>query len=101
MCANCGFPLAQEHWTDAGARSGFERLRGRLLRAQLLAPVLAAYGLGVYDDGTGPSFTLSTRTGSHVLVGDLGELWTQAERLAGRAIDPLDQRFAADEGQPG
>lgn len=89
MCASCGFPRAREHWTDAGAPRGFDRLRSRLRRAQLLSPVLAPYGLAVHDDGSSPSFTLSTKTGAHVLVEDLGALWLQAERLAGRAVDPL------------
>ena len=57
MCANCGFPAAQGHWTDAGAASAFDRIRGRLQRARILAPVLASYGLTVHDDGSGSGFT--------------------------------------------
>lgn len=100
MCANCGFPAAQGHWTDAGARSGFDRIRGRLRRAQVLAPVLAAYGLAVHDDGSGDGFVVSNKTGHQVMVNSLGELWEAAERIAGRPVDPLDSRFVDEAPAP-
>src|SRR5580700_8832696 len=75
MCANCGFPAAQGHWTDAGAGSAFDRIRGRLQRARILAPVLASYGLTVHDDGSGSGFILANRTGHQVMVNTLSELW--------------------------
>ncbi len=93
MCANCGFPAAQGHWTDAGAGSAFDRLRGRLHRARVLGAVLSPYGLTVYDDGQSPGFTLSTKTGNHIIVANLTELWEVAERICGRAVDPLDPLF--------
>ena len=68
-------------------------IRGRLRRAQVLAPVLAAYGLAVHDDGSGSGFVVSNRTGHQVMVNSLGELWEAAERIAGRPVDPLDPRF--------
>ena len=33
MCSACGFPAAPGHWTEAGAATTLERLRGRLRRA--------------------------------------------------------------------
>jgi len=36
MCSACGFPAAPGHWTEAGAATTLERLRGRLRRAQVL-----------------------------------------------------------------
>jgi hypothetical protein len=98
MCANCGFPAAQGHWTDAGAGSAFDRIRGRLQRARILGPVLAAYGLTIYDDGSASGFTLSTRTGHQVMVNTLSELWEAAEHIIGGPVDPLDARFV-DEAQ--
>lgn len=94
MCANCGFPATQGHWTDAGAGSAFDRIRGRLQRARILGPVLASYGLAVYDDGSGSGFTLASRTGHQVVVNTLSELWEAAERIVGRSIDPLDSRLS-------
>jgi hypothetical protein len=100
MCANCGFPAAQGHWTDAGAGSGFDRIRGRLQRARILAPVLASYGLAVHDDGLGSGFILANRTGHQVMVHTLSELWEAAERIIGRPVDPLDPRFAGEAPAP-
>ena len=100
MCANCGFPAAQGHWADAGAASAFDRIRGRLQRARILAPVLASYGLTVHDDGSGSGFILANRTGHQVMVNTLSELWEEAERIIGRPVDPLDPRFAGEAPTP-
>jgi hypothetical protein len=81
MCANCGFPAAPGHWTEAGAATPSD-----------------------HDDGTTPGVTLSDRTGRHEMVADVAQVWAAAERMCGRAIDPLDPRFleradaAADRG---
>jgi hypothetical protein len=100
MCANCGFPAAQGHWTDAGAASAFDRIRGRLQRARVLAAVLAPYGLAIHDDGSGASFTLANRTGHQVMVNTLSELWEAAERITGRPVDPLAPCFAGEAPAP-
>jgi hypothetical protein len=93
MCANCGFPAVPGHWTEAGAATPTDRLRARFRRAQLLQSVLPAFGLSVHDDGTTPGVTLSDRTGCHEMVGDVAQVWAAAERMYGRAIDPLDPHF--------
>ena len=93
MCANCGFPAAPGHWTEAGASNPSERLRARFRRAQVLQAVLPAYGLSAHDDGVSPGMMLATQTGHHELAGDLASLWEAAERMTGRAVDPLDERF--------
>jgi hypothetical protein len=93
MCANCGFPSAPGHWTEAGSAGASDRIRARFRRAQVLQAVLPAYGLTAHDDGSIPGITLATRTGHHELVADLAEIWTAAERMSGRAVDPLDPRF--------
>ncbi len=100
MCTYCGFPAAQGHWTDAGAVNAFDRIRGRLRRARVLGAVLSPYGLSVHDDGSSPDFTLATKTGHHVMVSTLTELWEAAERLGGRPIDPLDPRFTGETSAP-
>jgi|RhiMethySRZTD1v2_1073278.scaffolds.fasta_scaffold640036_3 hypothetical protein len=93
MCANCGFPSAPGHWTEAGAATASDRLRARFRRAQVLQSILRAYGLMVHDDGVTPGLTIATQTGISEMVADLTELWAVAERLHGRPIDPLDPRF--------
>ena len=52
--------------------------------AQILAQILAPYGLMVHDDGSSSSFTLANRTGHQVMVNTLGDLWEAAERIVGR-----------------
>ena len=101
MCANCGFPAAPGHWTEAGAATAADRLRDRFRRAQVLQAILPGYGLTAHDDGIIPGITVATRTGNHVMVADLTEFWAAAERIGGKVVDPLDPRFtcadAADE----
>lgn len=96
MCSSCGFPAAPGHWTEAGAATGPDRLRARFRRAQVLQPVLRAYGLTAHDGGLVPGIQISTLSGSQSIVGNLEELWAEAERLTGSFIDPLDQRFIGD-----
>jgi hypothetical protein len=93
MCASCGFPAAPGHWTDAGAATAQDRMRVRLRRARLLQAVLSGYGLTAWDDGVIPGITVATRTGNHVMTADLAEFWAAAERIGGKAVDPLDPHF--------
>ena len=100
MCANCGFPAAQGHWTEAGAGSAFDRIRGRLQRARILAPVLASYGLTVHDDGVGLRFHAGQPDRPSGDGRPLSELWEAAERIIGRPVDPLDPRFVGEAPAP-
>jgi hypothetical protein len=102
MCGLCGVLGGPAHWADAAARPGgfdrgddeLQRRHERRLRVALAAPVLAHFGLKL-DDWQGSSFQLANRTGSSELVDDLAHLWAAAERLSGRACDPLDPLFVA------
>lgn len=89
MCSGCGAPPVPGHWTDAGGANPADRLRIRMARVQVLAHVLAAHHLTVRDGLLVPGLTLSGSGGRQVLVPDLDALWIAAERLTGRAIDPL------------
>jgi len=97
MCSACGFPAAPGHWTDAGAATAHDRLRGRMRRAQVLQMVLPSYGLTAYDGGEVPGIQISTLSGSQSIVRDLDEVWALAEKIAGGPVDPLDPRFIGDE----
>ena len=101
MCSACGFPAAPGHWTEAGAASASERLRARLRRAHILKSVLAPYGLTAHDDGQVAGITVATLSGQQAIVRDLAEVWATAERLAGRAVDPLDRRLIGSDGGSG
>lgn len=109
MCSLCGVLGGNEHWTDAAARPGvftrnverIDRRRERTRRVCAANRVLAAFGMSL-SDWQGSSFVLSTRTGKSEMVEDLGHLWPAAEKLSGRACDPLDPdviaRMEADNG---
>ena len=92
MCALCG-ALLSEHWAEQdGGR------RGRLLRVRLLNRVLAHFGLEL-GDWSGRVYVLRDRKGRAAVVADLGALWREAERLAGRRLDPLDPGLVSGLGR--
>jgi hypothetical protein len=93
MCGLCG-SLGGRDWTDgvaSGAPSAVphDRRRARRARAGAASRVLAPFGLSL-TDWQGSAFVLRHRTGASVPVGGLLDLWPTADKLAGRAIDPLD-----------
>jgi hypothetical protein len=94
MCSLCGTLYSTRHWAEApgaggavDARQAF--MRDRLRRVELLNRVLQPLALSV-DDWVGTAYVLRTRTGESVLCADLASLFVEAERLAGRPLDPLD-----------
>ena len=90
MCGLCGV-LLKEHWAEDGGR------RARVFRVALLNRVLAHYGLELGDWG-GRIYVLRDRKGRSAVVEELGTLWVEAERLAGRRLDPLDPALVASLG---
>ena len=97
MCALCGVLGGSDHWADAPARPGvfsrtgdpLERRRERARRVSAANRILRLYGMTL-SDWQSSAFTLSTATGKTGLVDDLSHLWAVAEKLLGRACDPLD-----------
>lgn len=83
MCGLCGV-LLDEHWAE---ERGGRRARG--FRVAVLNRVLSHYGLSL-SDWAGSVYTLSDRKGRSAVVTDVGTLWAEAEKLAGRPLDPLD-----------
>ena len=80
--------MSKEHWAELG-----DGRRARIFRAALLNRVLSHFGLSV---AAGPAATSSaTRKGGTAVVSDLGALWVEAERLAGRRLDPLEPGLVA------
>jgi hypothetical protein len=83
MCALCGV-LLEDHWAEAdGGR------RARVFRVALVNRVLGHFGLRL-DDWGGRTYVLRDAKGRATVVANLGALWAEAERLAGRPLDPLD-----------
>jgi hypothetical protein len=94
VCSLCGTLYSTRHWAEApgaGAAADARRawLRDRLRRVELLNRVLRPLALSVAE-WEGTAYVLSTRTGESVLCADLASLFSEAERLAHRRIDPLD-----------
>ena len=88
MCVLCSV-LVSEHWAE---REGGRR--ARVMRVRLLNRVLGFYGLRL-DDWSGRVWVLRDLKGRSAVVTDLGSLWVEAERLAGRPLDPLDEELVA------
>jgi hypothetical protein len=88
MCPLCG-ALLTEHWADRG-----DARRGRVLRRRMVAEVLRGFGLTLSDWG-GSAYVLADGKGRAEVVHDLSTLWLEAERLAGRPLDPLDPAVVA------
>lgn len=105
MCVLCGESLTHLHWTDesrhasgvGGSQSADEQgalRRERMRRASAANTLLGFYGLKLART-SGREYQLSDRKGRYSLVGDLGALWPEAERLCGRTVDPLDPELLA------
>jgi hypothetical protein len=83
MCALCNV-LVSTHWAEQG-----ESRRARVLRTRFLQRLLDHFGLSL-GEWAGSVYILSDRKGSTAVVQDIGTLWSTAERLARRPLDPLD-----------
>ncbi len=100
MCSLCGMFGPQDHWTDStGSAAAFAsraethtRHRERQARTRLVNVVLEHDGLNL-TDWSASAYLLSSRTGRTVIVNDLAQIWSAAERLCGRECDPLDERL--------
>ena len=96
MCANCGFPAAPGHWTEAGAETSSDRFLARHRRVGVIRALLAPYRLTAHDDGATPGVIVSSLTGNQEIAQDLSAVWRIAERLRGAPVDPLDPAFTGD-----
>lgn len=93
MCALCGVLGSEDHWTDSPVPS----LRGEptTRRARRLARVAAAnlvmtqFGLTL-TDWEGAKYQLRSGKGQIEIVDNLAQIWQAAERILGKACDPLD-----------
>ena len=108
MCSLCGILGGRGHWTDsasspevfAGRAEVHTAGRERQQRTRILNVLLGHYGLSVSDWTAGKS-VLRSATGRTALVDNVGELWPAAERLTGRALDPLDPVLLTALAPPG
>jgi len=89
MCGLCGTFGAADHWTDGLSQAGaLSASAERRRRASVANEALGYYGLKLTEWSN--RFTLTGRTGKSAVVDQFGAIWAEAERLTGRACDPLD-----------
>jgi hypothetical protein len=98
MCALCGVLGSADHWTD-GSQPFFTgepttRRAQRLARVRAANLVMSQFGLTLAD-WEGANYLLSSRTGRTEIVDNLSQVWQAAERILGRACDPLDPSLIA------
>ncbi len=98
MCSLCGVLGGESHWADVSgvaipAASLTSRAQ-RQERVRLANSVLRQFGL-VLADWQGAKYQLANRTGRTELVDNLAQVWQAAERILGRACDPLDPALIA------
>jgi hypothetical protein len=92
VCGLCGMLGGAEHWADGVIRDApgvWVRRQARLRYAGLAQAMLASYGVKVAD-WHGTSFIITGPTGRSEIARDLDDLWTKAEGVLGRPVDPLD-----------
>lgn len=92
MCGLCG-SFAHGHWTDGAAAPAATPTAERGRRAAVANEALEAYGLSLRP--WGGRYVLAARTGRGAVVDGFGDLWPAAERMLGRACDPLDEAVIA------
>jgi hypothetical protein len=102
VCSLCAVLGRSDHWTDAAGRPEFERLGRKVTRraererrVDLLNVILASQGLRVLDWG-GNSFVIEDRAGKSENAYSLNAIWSAADRLGHRPIDPLDEEILAN-----
>ena len=94
MCGLCGLFGQADHWSDAAhVASDRTGQAERQHRVAVANRVLAQFGLKLAAWSN--RYTLTSRTGRMAVVDTIGALWPEAERLSGRACDPLDPQIVA------
>lgn len=98
MCSLCGILGCDDHWTSAVARPGvYTRNHDpHARRADAVERVAAANAVLSYrrlklDIWQGRSYVVQSPTGASSVFEALAHLWPEAETLAGRAFDPLEE----------
>jgi hypothetical protein len=95
MCSLCGDLSTRAHWSEQapGAAEPAQARRHRAARTAYAAALLRAHGLTLAEwQG---SYMVGNGRGRTEVVPDLAACWVVAERLAGRAVDPLADNAAA------
>ena len=92
MCGFCGVFLTETHWSDASVSAERTSRHERIHRVALANRILKHYGLKV-GDWQGSTYLLSSQTGQTSVVPSIAAVWSVAEQLRRRPLDPLDERL--------
>jgi hypothetical protein len=89
MCGLCGALGIDSDWTDAAATFSSAYSSRTKARARALSTCAEAVQ-PCPPDWEGAKYQLGSRTGRTEIVDNLAQVWQAAERILGRACDPLD-----------
>ncbi|SFJ13244.1 hypothetical protein [Celeribacter neptunius] len=102
MCSLCGILGCDDHWTNAIARPGVysrnhdaQSRRTESARRIKAANAILSFRRVTLDVWQGRSYVVSSPTGASSVFEALSHLWPEAETLAGRDFDPLDEGLIA------
>ncbi|SFA96079.1 hypothetical protein SAMN05421688_1885 [Poseidonocella pacifica] len=98
MCSLCGILGCDDHWTNAVARPGVyshntDRQARRAEGARRIAAAnrVLSYRRLALSEWQGRSYLLCSPTGATSVFDALSHLWPEAETMATRGFDPLDE----------
>lgn len=104
MCVLCGELVMHVHWIDqpihdkefsntiVAGELQRDRMRDRLRRVYYCNRILSYYGLNLMD-WQGSKYMLADKKGKQIIVNDLGDMWTEAQKMTNKCIDPLDSEL--------
>ncbi|SDF89007.1 hypothetical protein SAMN04488117_108132 [Celeribacter baekdonensis] len=97
MCSLCGILGCDDHWTNAIVRPGVytrnhdtQSRRAEGMRRLKSANAVLSYRRLKLDVWQGRSYVMTSPTGGSSVFEALSHLWSEAEALSGRDLDPLD-----------
>jgi len=97
MCSLCGILGCDDHWTSAVERPGVytrntdrQSRRADAARRIRAANRVLGYRRLSLAEWQGTSYVVSSPTGASTVFEALSHLWPEAEALAPRGFDPLD-----------
>lgn len=95
MCGLCGAFGNEEHWssgTGAKEASGVETRRASRERLEQINCILKHFRIKV-TSWQNTSYLLQGSTGKQNIVNSLAGIWSEAEKMSGLLIDPLDPQL--------
>ena len=96
MCSVCGVLDGPAHWSKGSGRLSLANpttARAERARTVALLNKIATSRRATVSDWQGTSWLVAGPTGAQEVVASLGLVWAALDRVAGRPIDPLDDKW--------